>query len=187
MKTIQLTKGLVAKVDDKWYEILTKHYTWSASLVGARYYAVTATFGKEAMHSIIMETVPHEPSEEVHHKNGDTLDNQEENLEWVTRSQNMIYTPLRKDSTTGAKGVYYRPEASSIKPWVAEVKRNSKRVFLKSFSTKEEAINARKEFTDKWDSTPQQIQASGEETSQTQSPVSPPPESPLSHKPDAPR
>lgn len=143
MKEIPLTQGKIAIVDDDWFDSLTTHYTWCASLVGTRWYAVTSTFGKEYMHQIVMENKPHLKGMEIDHVNRNTLDNREENLRWVTRSQNVINTSLRKDNHSGIKGVYYRPKSSKIKPWVAEIHRKGKRVWMKSFSTCEEAKQER--------------------------------------------
>lgn len=150
MKEIRLSCGKVCLVDDENYEELSK-LKWSSSGYG---YARTALytpgiFNKSGwlkqrvvkMHRMIMNA---KEKEHVDHINGNPLDNRKENLRVCTACQNLANQKLRKDSTTGYKGVC----ASKVKinPWRAYVNKKidgkSKQHHLGFFKTKEEAALA---------------------------------------------
>ena len=69
---------------------------------------------------------------EINHKDHDILNNRLENLEWVTRSEQMLHSP----SPVGVSGHRYIRERNGR--WVVSINR--------SFATIEEAIKARDEF-----------------------------------------
>ena len=78
----------------------------------------------------------------VDHINGNSLDNRKCNLRDANKSINGQNTLIRKDNTSGVKGVSFRKSSGK---WKAQLVVNNKHVLCKLFSTKEEAINARKE------------------------------------------
>jgi hypothetical protein len=106
MKTIELTQGQVAKVDDADYEWLSK-YKWRAMWKPERqcYYAVRTEFTGRI--TIYMHDTINRPIDglETDHCDGDTLNNQRHNLRSATRSQNMANTDMHKNNTSGYKGV----------------------------------------------------------------------------------
>lgn len=109
MKTIQLTKGLVALVDDKDYEELSK-YKWYAhwNKLGKTYVARrTAHDGKKTigirMHRQIMGVT--DPRIQIDHANACTLDNRRENLRVTTNSGNERNKRKRKGCASKYKGV----------------------------------------------------------------------------------
>jgi hypothetical protein len=73
----------------------------------------------------------------VDHKNGDTLDNRQENLRVITRGDNTLNQGMSKNNTSGFKGV--RREGNV---WSAQVKRKGVYFYLGCFKTKEEAARA---------------------------------------------
>lgn len=75
----------------------------------------------------------------VDHKNGNTLDNRRENLRLATTSQNSINQKLRRDNTSGVKGVYWDKKNKKFK---AQISLHGKAKSLGRFSTKEEAAYA---------------------------------------------
>lgn len=83
-KFIPLTKGLTTTVDDSAFETLSKwhwHTQHAASCIyAARDYREGGKRIRVYMHRQIADCPPRR---EVHHKNGDTLDNRKENLEVV--------------------------------------------------------------------------------------------------------
>jgi hypothetical protein len=108
MKTIQLTKGQFAKVDDEDFGYLSA-YRWHACR-GAKnrsYYARRATHyrGKYflfLMHRVIAQA---RPGEVVDHINHDTLDNQKSNLRVGTQALNMLNRHAPSGSSSKYKGV----------------------------------------------------------------------------------
>lgn len=83
MKTIKAKRGEEIIVDDDVFEHMST-YNWT---VNNRGYATAGEKGYHScpimMHRKMME--PIEPGLEVHHKNGNKLDNRAENLQLLTR------------------------------------------------------------------------------------------------------
>lgn len=112
MKTIPLTKGLVALVDDEDYERVNK-YKWSAHLKGKAqtyYYAEHAFrlpdggYRNALLHRFILGLTPGD-ARLVDHKNHNTLDCRRENLRTCDRSQNRWNSRRPKTSAQKLKGV----------------------------------------------------------------------------------
>lgn len=72
----------------------------------------------------------------IDHKNGDPCDNRIENLREATRSQNNHNAKLRKDNTSGVKGVTW---VKREQKWKARLCLDGKFINLGTFSTKEAA------------------------------------------------
>lgn len=103
MKTIALTKGYVAVVDEEDFERVSAH-KWYASIEGyggAKVYAKRRRKTTDdprwksdsiRMHHFILDKTPHEIGEGriVDHKNHDGLDNQKSNLEVISQTENML-------------------------------------------------------------------------------------------------
>lgn len=78
-------------------------------------------------------------TEEVDHINGNGLDNRRENLRLANRAQQNRNTRMKRNNTSGFKGVsYHKPNNR----WCAYITVNSKTVYLGSFLTPEEAHEA---------------------------------------------
>jgi hypothetical protein len=86
MKKIPLTNGEYALVDDRWYDYL-KQWQWSKH---QRYAARRVWLNKKEsrifMHHIVL---PRKKGFQTDHKDGNGLNNQELNLRYATRNQNM--------------------------------------------------------------------------------------------------
>jgi len=82
----------------------------------------------------------------VDHINRNILDNRIENLRWATRAEQNHNQNLRKDNTSGFKGVTYQEER---KRWVARLTVKGK-PHIKRFKSKEEAIVYRRELEIKY-------------------------------------
>ena len=90
MKQIELTHGKFALVDENWYEELGK-LSWYAKKSAHNWYAVRAVREGNAVRTVRMHRVIADCPEdmEVHHINGNTLDNRYLNLEVVTKEWNV--------------------------------------------------------------------------------------------------
>jgi len=103
VKSIPLTHGQVALVDDDLYGTLSKH-KWHVSAGG--YARATINKKKTYMHRVVMNAAK---GQVVDHIQSDAkLDNRRENLRIVTPAQNVRNTRVRRDSSTGFKGVSFR-------------------------------------------------------------------------------
>lgn len=95
VKTIELSQGKQARVDDDDHEWLMNDGNWSAAKRRGRYYAVRNSPDnprlQQYMHCVIMDQHAEHgiaPGLEVDHADNDGLNNQKENLELVSGSEN---------------------------------------------------------------------------------------------------
>lgn len=94
------------------------------------------------LHRIIMERMlgrPLESKEQVDHINGDKQDNRRKNLRLATISQNHQNSKLRKDNTSGYKGICW---IESMGKWRARIGVNKKYIVLGFYDTPELAYEA---------------------------------------------
>jgi hypothetical protein len=79
------------------------------------------------------------------HINGNKLDNQKENLRFISNTNNIRRRGKQKNSTTGYKGVYFY-KSKNLKPttirYWSGIRVNKKLVFIGYFSDKIEAVTA---------------------------------------------
>jgi len=77
----------------------------------------------------------------IDHEDNNALNNNPDNLRESTRGQNAHNSKLRKDNTSGIKGLYWNEKTQK---WVAELYVNSKKIFIGYFleSEKENAKKA---------------------------------------------
>lgn len=118
-RTVQLSRGLVAIVDDEDYERVTALGGWFAGVgLGGRMSArrnqrIRSGRGSGArtviyLHRFILNA---KPGQQIDHKNGDTLDNRRSNLRFCTSSQNCQNRRARSDNASGFKGVHLERRA----------------------------------------------------------------------------
>lgn len=115
MKRIPLTKGLIAVVDDKDYERLSKH-KWCACK-GYGFRRLPAVNGKRQgvwMHREILGLDPANPLR-GDHRDGNGLNNRRYNLRVSTPAQNARNSRNRTNNTSGFKGVTLRKDTGRWK------------------------------------------------------------------------
>lgn len=138
-KTVRLTQGKVAIVDDEDYEELSK-YGWYASDIHGWYATRTVTVGGKQktifMHRQILESPK---GKDIDHINHDGLDNRRENLRICTRSQNKKNGLKYRNNTSGLNGVCWVQKA---KKWQAQIKKDGKNIYLGYFNDKDQAGHA---------------------------------------------
>ena len=141
MKTLELTQGHVALVDDEDYDRLSLH-KWCIQPSGSAIYAIrnarlpgggrrTIRMHREVMHP--------GPGEEVDHCNRNGLDNRRANLRACTRSQNQRNRVGNSNSSSRFKGVSWRKRRRA---WQANIRLGQQLMYLGSFSTEEAAARA---------------------------------------------
>lgn len=79
------------------------------------------------------------PAKDVDHINGKTGDNRWSNLRECTKSQNQSNAKLRKDNTSGYKGVCWH---KVTKKWATQIQHKGKLEHIGYFGTKEDAADA---------------------------------------------
>ncbi len=145
MKTIPLTQGRFALVDDEDYDIASRH-TWCAVRVRKTetWYAQTHIGSSLVrMHVFLMGQIP---GTIIHHHDHNGLNNQKSNLKRTTHQNNMAHSKKRRDNTSGFKGVYWD---KVNRKWVAQLGFN--KGFIGRFSTILEAAQAYDEAAkNKW-------------------------------------
>lgn len=138
MKTIPLTQGKVALVDDDLYPYLMT-IRWYAEKNGNGFYARANVSGKKIrMHEAILEA-PQGWGRD--HVDGNGLNNQRSNLRLCKQSQNISNSRFRRNNTSGFKGVFKSPKGC-INPWISIIKKSGKCIHLGTFETKESAAMA---------------------------------------------
>lgn len=143
MKTIQLSQGKEAIVDDEDYERLNI-YKWSYGTGG---YAERRPWNwilrsqgpKTFLHRAIMHATK---GDLIDHINGNPLDNRRANLRFCTQHQNQANRPrLNKNNTIGFRGV-----AKNRARWSAKCRVNYKNVHIGTFDTPQAAAEAYNAF-----------------------------------------
>lgn len=141
MKTITLTKGKVALVDDNLFEEL-KLLHWYSHSMG---YAVRGIYNptKKRNDFEMMQNYIMKPPKGfwVDHINRNRLDNRKENLRICTASQNG-QNKEQDRGNSGYRGVSYKNDQKRNKAWRAYIKKNGKQIFIGHFTSPKEAAKA---------------------------------------------
>lgn len=138
-RLIPLTHGLVTTVSAHRFESLSQ-FNWSAfySKAGRCFYAVrrSTEAGRPMiyMHREIAGNPPHHTD----HRNGNTLDNRDENLRPSTSSQNGANRGKQRTNTSGFKGVAKNGKSG----WMGKINCMRKQIYLGTFQTREAAARA---------------------------------------------
>lgn len=146
MKKIPLTQGQFALVDDEDFDELNK-FKWYVTFYGYAARNIPYQSGKRGliwMHRVILSA---QDEQEVDHANRNKIDNRRTNLRFATRSQQNYNTKLRKDNTSGFKGVFWRKRTCK---WGAKIFLNGNPVWLGSYNDKVAAHNAYREAATKY-------------------------------------
>lgn len=141
MKTIQLTKGMVALVDDSDFDFINQ-WNWYASQSNGNFYARRDERVKGRRRRIFMHRVLSGAAEGqyVDHEDRCTLNNQRKNLRKTSQVNNMGNCGMQSHNTSGFKGVSWDKEK---RRWLAQIRsKDGKRQFLGRFISKQEAAVA---------------------------------------------
>ena len=132
MKEIKLTKGKIALVDDDMFDLLSKH-KWHA--LSSKYASFEIGGEIVRMHRLVINA---KECEFVDHIDGNTFNNQRNNLRIATKSQNAMNMKNVRH-TSQFKGVCWHKLA---KKWMAQIKCNYKRIYLGIFKEERDAAIA---------------------------------------------
>lgn len=143
MREIKLTNGGIALVDDTDYESIN-HWKWrkdqhgyatrvKRTYIGKGKYKCTTIF----MHRQILGTPT---GKDTDHRDRNRLNNCRSNLRPATRSENNLNSKLRKDNTSGHKGIRWHTQT---KKWNAAVWYKGRTYSCGLFNEIGDAIDAR--------------------------------------------
>ncbi len=123
MKVIELSRGMVAMVDDADYEWLSKFH-WHTQKGRNTFYAARNIWrnGKNTytyMHREILGL--HDKSVHVDHKDGNGLNNQRQNIRSCSTGQNRFNMKHRIGGTSPHRGVDY---VTRLDKWRARINKN---------------------------------------------------------------
>lgn len=134
---IPLTQGKVTVIDFDDFEKVRGHKWYANKSSSGGFYAVRGNRKKIYLHSEITECPP---GMEVNHKDGDGLDNRQENFKICTHQQNMFgFQRKRENASSQYRGVDWRKQHNS---WRARIRHNGKSVHLGLFDSEEAAALA---------------------------------------------
>ena len=139
MKTIPLTQGKVAIVDDADYERLNRHKWCAHKNVNTWYADRKERQGNKYIMVMMHREILNPPSGmQTDHKDGNGLNNQRHNLRIATCSQNQ-HNGRKRKGTSRFKGVYWN---RSHAMWHAHIRVKRKRFHLGYFLYETEAAKA---------------------------------------------
>ena len=97
---------------------------------------------KMTVHKLVANAFIDNPDNKpcIDHIDNDKLNNKVTNLRYATHIENNQNRSMRKDNTSGIKGVTF---IKRYNKWQAQIKINGKNIYLGSFDNKDEAIKAR--------------------------------------------
>lgn len=140
-KEIQLTQGKVALVDDEDFDYLNQ-WKWYANNLKGKFYAVRSeSINKKYTGCLLMHRVIMNPTKGlvVDHINGDTLNNQKNNLRNCTHADNIKNQKLSISNKTGFRGVSWH---KNNKVYESRIRSNNISYYIGSFNNPIDAAKA---------------------------------------------
>ena len=145
-RTIKLSKGQVAIIDEEDYPDISKHKWYAVwSKKTQSFYACRTAYDPDTnkklnvyMHRQLLGLHAGDKREGDHIRTGETLDNRRSNLRIATHQENNWNARIRRDNTSGFKGVVF-----SGKGWRFSLCIKGRKIQSKEFPTPEEAHRQR--------------------------------------------
>lgn len=148
MKTIALTRGHVAFVDDNDYDLVSQfkwqarvdHYkdgTISGVYAYRRIRKPSGVWSHELLHRFLLQVA--DPKMKVDHQNRNGLDCQRLNLRVCTTSQNGGNSKKQRNNTSGFKGVCWHKGSQR---WHSRIEIDGRKIYLGEFRNAEDAAHA---------------------------------------------
>jgi len=138
VRSIPLTKGYVALIDDEDYDIVSQ-WKWTALVSAKTVYACRRQWveGKKKIIYLHRQVMGIDDSRRIDHIDRDGLNNQKSNLRYATHTQNMNNKGPLSNGVSAYKGVSPRGDK-----WRASICRDKKKIMLGTFASEDEAARA---------------------------------------------
>lgn len=135
-RSIPLSKGLSALIDEDDYHIVSK-YKWHSS----QGYAAATLINEGASTSILMHRLilNPPPGYVVDHINGTRSDNRRSNIRICSHAENLCNRPMQANNTSGYKGVSWSKRKQK---WQALIESKGRQIHLGYYDNKIEAAAA---------------------------------------------
>jgi hypothetical protein len=135
---ILTSKGSSILIDDEDENL--SHMKWCVNNCGyaVRTVRIDGHQHTEILHRVVMGLTKSD-KRMVDHINGNRLDNRKSNLRIADHSQNACNSKLRRDNTTGKRGVHWHARS---KKFIARVRLKNREIYLGCFDTLEAAAEA---------------------------------------------
>lgn len=138
---IYLSSGRECFIDRNDLTRILNVCRWHETKSSSTYYAVGKVNGKPVkMHHFVL---PKRKGFDIDHINMNGLDNRRDNLQYLTRSENLRKAPAWSHNTSKHKNIYWSKAAQK---WEVSFHGEGKKIYLGIFSTMEEAIKIRDQF-----------------------------------------
>ena len=145
MKTVELSRGYVARVSDKDFAKVSR-LNWCAHVKRRKDGTVKNVYASHTDHSANKMLLMHRfilgvtnPKVEVDHKDHDGLHNERSNIRRASGQQNKSHSRRRVDNASGFKGVHWNTRSGR---WYASIRVNKKLKHLGTFDRAENAAKA---------------------------------------------
>lgn len=142
---IKIHNNTTCIIDKEDFSRVSKHKwyldDWGYARRNKKFKDGTADSDPLRMHRFVLKT---KSKLVVDHMNGNKLDNRKTNLRLCTVAQNNFGRGIKKDNTSGCKGVHFNKPTGK---WMARISAYGKRKYLGLFKTKELAYSAYKEVS----------------------------------------
>lgn len=137
---IPLSQGLEAVIDAVDVPRVCE-FVWHARKAPKTFYAARNAVIDGRSRTVLLHRELTQCASTLHvdHKDGDGLNNRRDNLREATRSQNMWNQGVRKNNSSGFKGVHWH---SLVGKWRSEITQNGEKMVLGYFDTAESAAAA---------------------------------------------
>lgn len=138
MRTLPLSQGLVALIDDEDFSFLSK-FKWSAYKGRTTYYAVRQDPDRRTSIPLHRQIMGNPVGKLVDHRNRNGLDNRKRNLRVCDKGQNLQNRGPQKNSKSGLKGVSW---CARDKVWTVSICSEGRIVRLGYFDCPNEGVKA---------------------------------------------
>jgi len=138
MKNIKLTKGLVANIDDTDFDSVSELKWCAINCRGILYAATNIRRGKGYRTVLMHRWLLGEPTKIVDHVDGNSLNNQRENLRTVTHGENIRNNKNRRNNSPTLGTTLQKSSGK----YIAQVYSNRVNKYLGLFTTRELARDA---------------------------------------------